>query len=262
MSTKSRLRRITGLLAAGAGVAVGAYGAYAAVAWWRYGRIPRADGRERDHLLDQFMSAYEVVERHHIRVAAPAAVTMAAAREQDLFQAPVVRALFRARAIALGGVPDEGQQPRGLLAAVQALGWGVLADVPDRELVVGAVTKPWEANVTFQSLRPDDFAAFSQPGFVKIAWTLRADPVDSDTSMRADPVDSDTSIFRTETRAIATDGSARARFRRYWAFASPGIRLIRRLSLRPLKRDAERRAQAAHARMMTDAATIVARRTD
>jgi hypothetical protein len=116
----------------------------------------------------------------------------------------------------------------------RALGWRILADVPDREVVVGAVSKPWEPNVTFRALPPDDFAAFSEPGLVKIAWTLRADPVDGDAS-----------VFRTETRAIATDASARSQFRRYWAFASPGIALIRRLSLRPLKRHAERRAIAA-----------------
>jgi hypothetical protein len=109
----------------------------------------------------------------------------------------------------------------------------VLAEVPDREIVVGAVTRPWEANVVFRALPPEEFAAFSEPGFVKIVWTLRADPVDDLTS-----------VFRTETRAVATDAAARTRFRRYWAFASPGIALIRRLSLRPLKRDAERRARA------------------
>jgi hypothetical protein len=41
------------------------------------------------------------------------------------------------------------------------------------------------------------------------------------------------------------DATARARFRRYWAFTSPGIAMIRRLSLQPLKRDPERRAGAA-----------------
>jgi hypothetical protein len=88
----------------------------------------------------------------------------------------------------------------------------------------------------FRALPPGEVAAFSEPGFVKIAWTLRADPVDDDTS-----------IFRPETRAVATDATARARVRRYWAFASPGIALFRRLSLRPLKLDAERRAQMAKA---------------
>jgi hypothetical protein len=39
------------------------------------------------------------------------------------------------------------------------------------------------------------------------------------------------SIFRTETRAVATDAVARAKFRRYWSFLSPGISLIRRAVL-------------------------------
>jgi hypothetical protein len=178
------------------------------------------------------MPVYEIVERHHIRVAAPAAVTLAAAREQDLLQLPLVRPIFKAREIVLGATPDNRPQPRGLVAATLALGWGILADVPDREIVVGAVTRPWEPNVIFHALLPDEFAAFGEPGFVKIAWTLRADPMDGEKS-----------VFRTETRAAATDPAARARFRRYWAFASPGIALIRRLSLGPLAREAERRAR-------------------
>jgi hypothetical protein len=220
-------------LAAGVGVAAAAYGTHAAVTWSRYGTVPEPGASEHDDLLDRFMPAYEVVERHYTRVSAPAAMTLAAAREQDLLQLPLVRRIFKAREIVLRATPDNRPQPRGLVAAALALGWGVLADLPDRELVVGAVTRPWEANVTFGALPPDKFAAFHEPGFVKIAWTLRADPIDAETS-----------IFRTETRATATDAAARARFRRYWAFASPGIALIRRLSLRPLAREAERRARA------------------
>jgi len=231
MTAKSSIRAAMGALVAGAGVATTMYGVYAAISWCRYGHTSRANAREHDELLDQFIPVYEVVERHHIRVNAPAAVTFAAAREQDLFHVPLVRAIFKAREVFLRATPDERPQPRGLLPAVQALGWGVLADVPDRELVCGAVTKPWEPNVTFHALPPGEFAAFSQPGFVKIVWTVRADPLDDHTS-----------IFRTETRAVATDAAARTQFRRYWAFVSPGIALIRRLSMRPLKRDAERRA--------------------
>jgi len=232
MSASSRIRSTVGLLATSVGVGAAAYGAYAAVAWYRYGHAPEAEGPERDELLDRFMPAYDVVERHHIHVGAPAAVTLAGAREQDLLRIPLVRAIFKTREIVLRASPDDRPQPPGLLAATQALGWGILADVLDREVVVGAGTRPWERNVTFRALPADEFAPFWKPGFVKIAWTLRADPVDDESS-----------IFRTETRAIATDASARAQFRRYWAFASPGIALIRWLSLRPLKHEAERRAR-------------------
>jgi hypothetical protein len=176
------------------------------------------------------MPAYDVVERHHVRIAAPSAVTLAAACEIDLQGSRLVRTIIRAREIILGAAPDDRPRPHGLLAEVQSLGWGVLADVPGREVVVGAITKPWEANVTFRALPPDQFEAFNEPGYVKIAWTLRAEPLG--------PTES---LFRTETRALATDQTARAKFRQYWSFLSPGIILIRWAVLGPLKTEAERR---------------------
>jgi hypothetical protein len=115
----------------------------------------------------------------------------------------------------------------------KSIGWGVHAEVPGRELVMGAMTQPWKAHVVFRAIPPEDFAAFDVPGYVKIVWTLRADPVDATHS-----------IFRTETRAIATDAEARRKFRRYWSLLSPGIIVIRWMSLGPLKADAERRARA------------------
>jgi hypothetical protein len=183
-------------------------------------------------LLDRFMPDYQIVERHNIRVAAPAEITLAAAAETDLQQSSVARAIFRAREVILGSDPDPAERPKGMLALTQSLGWRVLAEEPGHEIVVGAVTKPWEANVTFRGLTPDAFAAFNDPGYVKIAWTLRADPIGSKES-----------IFRTETRALATDGFARVRFRRYWSLLSPGIIVIRWAMLHPVKKEAERRAR-------------------
>jgi hypothetical protein len=219
--------------AAGAGAL---YAGYAALAWLRYGAVTPPGPDERDELLDQFMPEYEVAERHSIGVAAPAAVTFAAACDFALQSSPIVRAIIRAREVILRAHPDAREMPHGILAETQALGWGVLATVPGREVVVGAVTRPWEANVVFRAVPADEFAAFREPGYVKIVWTLRADPVDACRS-----------TFRTETRVVATDATARRRFRRYWAFVSPGIIAIRWAVLRPLKRDAERRAARAAA---------------
>jgi hypothetical protein len=219
-------------LAASVGAAATAYGAYVAVTWYRYGDAAPPSPEEQDPLLDRFMPSYDVAERHHVRIAAPSAVTLAAAREVDLQGSPLVRTIIKAREVILGATGGDRPRPRGLLAQVQSLGWAVLAEVPDREVVVGAVTKPWEANVTFRALPPDQFAAFSEAGYVKIAWTLHAESIG--------PTDS---IFRTETRAVATDAMARAKFRRYWAFLSPGIILIRWAILGPLKSEAEGRAR-------------------
>jgi hypothetical protein len=222
------------ILLGGAGLVAGAYASLAAAAWLRYGRPSRArDARAGDALLDRFMPRYDIVERHHIEVRAPAEVTLAAAKALDLRQSPLVRAIFSTREWILGSSPDGREPPAGIVEQTRALGWGVLADVPDREIVLGAVTQPWMANVTFRAIPPDRFAAFAEPGLVKIAWTLRADPLGDAVSM-----------FRTETRAMATDVEARRRFRRYWSIFSPGIIVIRWAMLGPVKREAERAFRA------------------
>jgi hypothetical protein len=188
-------------------------------------------------LLDRFMPRYDVVERQHIRVNAPADVTIAAARTMDIMGSPLARAIFRTRELVLRAKPVARLPPCGVLDTTQSIGWVVLDEVPDREIAVGAVTKPWESNVRFRSIPAGLFEPFAEPGYVKIAWTLRADPIDASSSM-----------FSTETRAVATDAVSRRKFRLYWLLAWPGIWLIRWLALRPLRAEAERRArQASHA---------------
>ena len=110
----------------------------------------------------------------------------------------------------------------------------MLAEEPDREIVIGAYTQPWHEQVTFHPLPPEQFAGFNQPGYVKIAWTLGAEPLGPNRSRLV-----------TRTRAVATDPEARKRFRRYWSPMSAGIILIRYAGLPLMRKEAERRA--AHA---------------
>jgi hypothetical protein len=216
-------------LAGGAAVALLAATGYGAATWYRYGRAPRrATG---DELLDRFMPMFDVREHHEAKVHAPTAVTYAAARELDFRRSKLVDGIFRARQLLMGARSAPASTGGSFLDEVQALGWRVLAEESGRELVMGAVTQPWQADVVFRGVPSEDFAAFEEPGYVKIAWTLGVAP-------RSDG----TSVFRTETRAVATDRAARSRFRRYWTLVSPGIVLIRREMLRLVKREAERRA--------------------
>jgi hypothetical protein len=208
---------------------IGAYAVHAGVTWFRFGRA-EARHQPADRYLDQFMPVYDVVERHEIPIHAPASVAFAAAKDMAIDDSPVVRAIFKAREIFMRSSPLDRPLPRSLLAQTQALGWLVLVEIPDREVVVGAATRPWEANPVFRPVPAAAFLAFREPDYVKIVWTLRVDPVDESRC-----------IFRTETRAVATDDVARGKFRRYWASVSPGVRLIRWSTLRPLRREAERR---------------------
>jgi hypothetical protein len=95
---------------------------------------------------------------------------------------------------------------------------------------MGAVTRPWEANVRFTAVEPERFADFAAPGLVKIVWTLEAEPLGAALTR-----------LRTETRVQPTDPEARRRFRRYWRWFGRGIVLIRWLLLPAIRREAERR---------------------
>ena len=225
--------RSSSRLAAGAGLLALPYLAYVAHAWRRYGRDGVSDGTG-DSPLDRFMPACEIAERHEIVVAAPADLTMAAAREMDIYRSTLVATVFAVRTLPARLRGAASRSPSSLLSETLALGWRILDDQPGRSVVVGAVTQPWHADVTFRGLDPAVFKDFAEPGYAKIAWTLEAIPLSPTTS-----------CFRTETRVSTTDPLSRARFRRYWAVFSPGILLIRRASLRLVKADAERRFRSA-----------------
>jgi polyketide cyclase/dehydrase/lipid transport protein len=232
----TRLLRLGGTVA-GAGVL--SVGACTALAWARYGHVDPAR-HPPDALLDRFLPNPEVDEYHQLKVRAPAAITLAAAKELDLQTSPVVKGIFWLRAIPtlLRGEPFRPQGSRGLVEDTLAQGWGVLAEEPDRAIVVGAYTQPWHEQVTFHPLLPDQFARFNEPGYVKIAWTLQAEPLGPNAS-----------LLITRTRAVATDPQSRKRFRRYWAPMSAGIILIRYAGLPLMRKEAERRAAVGEAQL-------------
>jgi hypothetical protein len=195
---------------------------------------PQLDRRTaRPGSVERFMPLADVRECHETLVHAPAALVFEVAESFDLQSLALVRLVFRARGWLLGS--SEGPPPRreALLEAMRGYGWGTLARVPGRALVMGAVTQPWLADVTFRSVRPDRFARYAEHGAVKIVWTIEAIPLG--------PV---LTRLRTQTRVLAPDAATRARFQRYWWWARIGIRLIRWLVLPAIRREAERRRAA------------------
>jgi hypothetical protein len=220
--------------AVGAGAAAAGYAGLVAWHRWRYGRPIAAAEPGNCDLLDRFIPAPEVVEHHHIAIAAPPDLVLDSAKQMRLLDSPWVRGVIKVREWMLGGTPDTRPHPEPLLEQMQSIGWVILAERPGREIVMGAATMPWLANPVFRSIAAGEFESFREPGYVKIAWSLRVEP---DGDFRT--------MFHTETRVSTTDPQARERFRRYWSFVAPGVELIRIAMLRPLKREAERRVQFA-----------------
>ena len=222
------MRRFAGALLT---VAAVGWATYAAMTWMRYGRargrpVPGVDP------LDSFIPDPEVEKQDETRVAAPVASTWTAAREVDLERSPLVWLIFALRTLPArlrGG--SVRREAAGLVESMTGIGWGVLLDLPGELFVAGAVTQPWVAEVKFQALPPAEFAAFDEPGYAKIVWTLEAEALSQHES-----------IARTRTRVKTTDPLARRRFRSYWAILSPGILLIHHEVLRLARQDAEKLA--------------------
>src|SRR5450755_952295 len=111
-------------------------------------------------------------EMHEVRVRAPAEFVFRVAGSFDIQSVKPVGALFWLRAKLFGTDVGPVHWPRGLVAETQKLGWAELAVEQGRQRVMGAVTRPWKANVRFTAVAPDQFLAFSEPDQVKIVWTL------------------------------------------------------------------------------------------
>jgi hypothetical protein len=181
-------------------------------------------------LLDRFMPRTDIRTRHEILVEAPAPLVLEVARTYDLQSHPLVRAIFWLRTKLLRARRPAAWRSQGLAADMLRMGWGRLAEEPDRYLVAGATCQPWMGDVVFTPIPAERFAAFADPDQVKIAWTLEVEAIEP-TRTR----------FATETRAVATDEGARRKFQRYWRLFGIGIRMIRWLMLPAMRREAERR---------------------
>lgn len=178
--------------------------------------------------LDLFLPDADVRDRQVKRVRAPAAEVYRVARELDVQDLRWVRLVFWLRSRLMGAPPGEWDS-RPFTDALQDLGWACLLERPGELFVAGAACQPWLPEVTFTPLTAGRFLDFSEPDHVKIAWTLEARPLAPALTE-----------FATETRALATDGDARARFLRYWRWARFGIVPIRWLVLGAVRREAER----------------------
>ena len=89
-----------------------AYASCVGITWCLYGHPKRqVSSGGVDPLLDQFIPEYEIVERHGIRVAAPAGTAFEAACAMNLQQSATVRAIFRTRALLLGSESEQEVRP-------------------------------------------------------------------------------------------------------------------------------------------------------
>jgi hypothetical protein len=180
-------------------------------------------------LIDDFMPSFDVSERHHTLVQAPAERAYEATRRVDLARSSLVRALFTVRGIPLL-VRRQRRPIRSMtLDDLVRAGFVWLGDDPDREIVLGVVGTFWKPTGGIRRIDPTEFASFDELGMAKAAWNFRVIP-DGD----------DRSFVITETRVRVPDEASRKKFLLYWAVIGSFSGLIRKQALALVKADAER----------------------
>jgi hypothetical protein len=184
-------------------------------------------------LLERFLPTYDERVAHVDLFRAPAATCYDTARGLDLLGSPVIRVLLGIRALpqALadrradpdGAADTRRQAPTFRLDDMLGHGWTLLAEIPGEEVVFAQIGRPWKpvGAAAGPSAAPDTFAGFDEPGWAKIAFSLR---VDSHGSTAA--------VIALETRIALTDADGRRRFARYWRAVRPFVALIDRMALR------------------------------
>jgi hypothetical protein len=182
-------------------------------------------------LIDEVLPVFDDAEHHDIEVSASPARVYLAVRRLDLSSSVLVRALFFLRGLpalfSRQAIPDQGL---GLtLDDLLASGFILLGERADEEIVLGVVGRFWTPTGDIRRLRPEEFAAFDEPGYAKVAWNFAIAPLAGGTAQ-----------LSTETRIRCLDDASRRRFARYWFFVRPFSGLVRRLMLQAVKQAAER----------------------
>lgn len=185
---------------------------------------------ERISQLDEIIPTYQFSEHHEIRVhASPArvheAVWKVTAEEIRLFQT-----LTWVRSPRVSGGRESilnAPARKPILEVATSSGFRLLADQPDREIVVGMIViAPSRSQELLDSAQ--DFAALEAPGYAKAVMNFRMEDEGGGWTR-----------LTTETRVHTTDASARRRFAAYWRLIYPGSALIRRMWLRAIRERAE-----------------------
>jgi hypothetical protein len=181
-------------------------------------------------LLDTLIAAPRLLEVDDAEVAAPPHVVWDLLRHGNLARSPLVRALFAVRTLPArlkGETADLAIRLDDLRSSPERPGFQVLAEDAPREFAVGAIGKVWHLDIPFRHVAgAEEFAAFDEPDFVKVAWAVRVLPLGERDSR-----------IEFEVRVDATDDDAWRKFKQYFRLIGPGSHFIRRTLLAALERE-------------------------
>jgi hypothetical protein len=188
-------------------------------------------------VLERLVPTFQAAERHSATIAASADQVWAVLSQVTVGELGLFRLLMGLRVLPgrlLGRPRARFDGDESLLGWAVRFGFTILGEDAGRELVVGAIGQPWRLargrGIAIGG--GEDFAAFDQAGYAKMAANFRLVPLADARAIR----------LSTETRVACTDAASARRFARYWWLIRPASGAIRRSWLVAIKRRAERSA--------------------
>ena len=181
--------------------------------------------------LDGFAPDYQFHEVHRVRVQASRERVLQAIRAVRADEIALFRALTWLRRFGRPG-PQNILNPgdrEPILAVATRTGFLLLAEDPEREIVVGTVVVgPPGGTRREAQASPEVFRALQAPGWAKAVMNFQVEDASGGSC-----------VVTTETRVHATSASARRRFAVYWRVIYPGSSIIRAMWLRAIRKRAE-----------------------
>lgn len=188
-------------------------------------------------LIDRYLRCFDVTQVCETTIRALPSEAYEAMLGTDL-RDPLIGALFALRELPQrisrrlrrqGPAPEPTRVTFGDIATGPI--WVRLAEEPGIELVVGSIGRFWQKDYGWRPIAADQFEAFEEPGYAKVALSLAVLPSTAGLT-----------ILRYEARTATTDAVARRTFRRYWRLIQPGVALVMRRALHRIKAQAEQHA--------------------
>ena len=174
-------------------------------------------------LIDELLPDYDVVDRHHVEVDAPAETVYGGLRALEL-GTTFFRRLFSPlrQPAALRSLPQP--YPDTQTPGLPDTGLVLLAERPQEEMVLGTVGRFWEPSHDTVGLDARGFRDFDHEGYAKAALNFHI-AHNGHATIR----------LTIESRVLCLDDASWRRFHLYWMFNRPFSGLVRSQVLRGIK---------------------------
>lgn len=182
-------------------------------------------------LIDSFMPHPETSERHSVEIAASGPVVYEALWTTDLGGSFVIKGLMGLRTLPGRLLRPQKIRYSGQRISLQDLikaGFGMLAEEPGQEVVLGITGPFWRPVGNTLPFNEAHFHGSVRPGVARAVWNFTVQQTGEKQT-----------ILATETRVVCGDDASRLKFRIYWLAVRPFSGLIRSIMLKAVKRACE-----------------------